>query len=332
MMLGRRKAKQAPQSDDPGTKVVSAEEARKRIAAGRETAGLVVRETLRWEQRVDGLRLPEGLSCYELDVQGQPITVLPAGLSVGFRLVLRNCTHLESLPDGLTVGSLDVSGCTALRGLPEGLNVYFLDISGCPQLRGWPQAGRLDFGRLRAWGCTGLTELPPWIRRLSQLDLRDCANLRSLPNDLRVSSWIDVAGTGLRALPPTWAQVALRWRGVPVDARTAFRPEEITAAEVLAEPNAELRRVKLERMGFERFLREADADVLDEDRDAGGPRRLLRVPLENDEPLVCVSVHCPSTTRHYLIRVPPDMQTCRQAVAWTAGFDDPDDYRPLVET
>jgi hypothetical protein len=26
------------------------------------------------------------------------------------------------------------------------------------------------------------------------------------------------------------------------------------------------------------------------------------------------------------------MKTCRQAVAWTAGFDDPDDYRPLVET
>jgi hypothetical protein len=119
---------------------------------------------------------------------------------------------------------------------------------------------------------------------------------------------------------------------VPVDERVAFHPEKITSEEVLSERNAELRRVKLERMGFERFIADAHAEVLDSDRDAGGERRLLRVPLEGDEPLVCVSVICPSTDRQYVIRVPPTVETCRQAVAWTAGFDDPDDYRPLQET
>jgi hypothetical protein len=34
----------------------------------------------------------------------------------------------------------------------------------------------------------------------------------------------------------------------------------------------------------------------------------------------------------YALRVPPTMRSCRQAAAWMAGFDDPDDYRPLVET
>jgi hypothetical protein len=33
-----------------------------------------------------------------------------------------------------------------------------------------------------------------------------------------------------------------------------------------------------------------------------------------------------------MLRVPPTMTTCRHAVAWTAGFDDPDDYQPTVET
>ena len=39
-----------------------------------------------------------------------------------------------------------------------------------------------------------------------------------------------------------------------------------------------------------------------------------------------------STGRQYALRVPPAMRTCRQAAAWTAGFTDPADYNPLVET
>jgi hypothetical protein len=160
----------------------------------------------------------------------------------------------------------------------------------------------------------------------------NCPNLRDLPAGLRVSSWLDVGGSGVTRLPASLAGVRLRWRGVPVDERIAFRPETITVAEVLAERNAELRRVLLERFGFERFMREAGAAIVDQDRDPGGERQLLRLKLEGDEDLVCVSVRCPSTGRHYLLRVPPTMQTCRQAVAWTAGFSDPDRYGPLVET
>ena len=101
---------------------------------------------------------------------------------------------------------------------------------------------------------------------------------------------------------------------------------------MLGETNAELRRVLLERMGYERFLQEADAEVLDRDRDPGGERRLLKVPLRGDEDLVCLSVICPSTGRQYLLRVPPRLRNCRRAAAWIAGFDNPDDYRPIVET
>jgi Leucine-rich repeat (LRR) protein len=166
---------------------------------------------------------------------------------------------------------------------------------------------------------------------VENLDVSGCKSLRSLPNSLRVER-LDLADSGIGSLPTSIKGARLLWRGVPINRRIAFRPETITATEILAESNAELRRVLLERMGYEAFLNQAKAETLDRDRDPGGERRLLRVPMEGDEDLVCVSVICPSTGRRYVIRVPPAMRSCRQAVAWIAGFDDPDDYRPSVET
>jgi hypothetical protein len=276
--------------------------------------------------------LAGGVSCYALDLKNTAITALPADVRVEYRLDLEGCTALQHLPEELKVGSLVLRTCTSLESLPEGLEVYFLDISGCTGITDWPARGRIEVGRLAARGCGQLRSLPPWLARLAQLDLRDCTNLRELPGGLVITSWLDVAGTRIRALPPSLAGVQLRWRGVVVDERVAFHPERITVEEVLNEPNAERRRVLLERMGYDRFLAHARADVVNEDRDAGGVRRLLRVPMASDEDLVCVSVICPSTHRQYVIRVPPTTRTCHEAVAWVAGFDDPNKYRPVVET
>jgi hypothetical protein len=212
------------------------------------------------------------------------------------------------------------------------LDVCFLDISGCTSLSGWPAHASLRIGRLVARGCAGLTGLPPWLTRLAQLDVNGCVDLRALPEGLEISSWIDVADTGITALPSSARGAEIRWRGVPVDERVAFRPETITVGEVLGATNVELRRVLLERLGYERFLAEADVEMLDHDHDPGGERHLVRVPLPDDEPLVCVVVRCPSTERRYILRVPPEVRTCRQAVAWIAGYDNPDDYRPIAET
>src|SRR5262249_57398280 len=128
-----------------------------------------------------------------------------------------------------------------------------------------------------AGGWARLTGLPAGLRRLAQLDVSQCPSLRELPDELEVSSWLDVGGSGITRLPASLAGVRLRWRGVPVDERIAFRPETITVPEVLGERNAELRRVLLERFGFERFMREAGAAIVDRDRDAGGERQLLQV-------------------------------------------------------
>jgi hypothetical protein len=276
--------------------------------------------------------LPPGLRCYELIASHTLFRTLPSNLQVEYRLDLEGCTMLSELPTGLKVGALILRECTALTSLPEGLDVSFLDIAGCTRLESWPQTAAVRIGRLNARGCVRLRTLPSWLTQLAQLDVSGCVNLSDLPPTLVVTSWLDLANTQISWLPASARGAQIRWRGVPVDARIAFQPETITASEVLDQSNAELRRVLLERMGYDAFLNQAHAQTLDCDQDKGGERRLLKVDLAGDEPLVCVSVLCPSTGRQYLIRVPPAMRTCRQAVAWIAGFDNPNDYRPLVET
>src|SRR5262249_23588977 len=120
--------------------------------------------------------------------------------------------------------------------------------------------------------------------------------------------------------------------GVLINEQIAFSPSSLTSQEVLTEQNVERRRVMLERLGYERFLAGAQYEVRDQDRDPGGTRQLLHVPLESDEPFVWLDVQWPSTGRRYLLRVPPSMRSCHQAAAWIAGFDDPTLYQPLIET
>ncbi len=275
---------------------------------------------------------PAELTCHTLIWHGFPAETWPAAWRVSHKLDLSGAPHLTRLPSGLRVPVLWLRDCPSLEELPENLSADFLDASGCRSLRVWPESARVSVGSVTARECATLAELPAGLGPLSALDVRGCRRLKALPPDLVVSSWVDIARTGIESLPESMRGVGLRWNGTAISAQAAFFPGTLTAAQALAEPNAEARRVLVERIGFERFLREAKASVLHEDRDPGGVRQLLRVKLGEDEPLVCVSVGCPSTGRRYLIRVPPDMRTCHQAVAWTAGFDRAEDYRPVQET
>lgn len=263
---------------------------------------------------------------------GDPtLEVLPA-VRVTDKLDLSSCTSLRELPPGLKCGSIDLHNCSSLERLPEGIDCHYLNISDCINLKQWPKVGSIKFGHLVARGCLELTYLPEWLGPLAQLDLRNCSALNALPEGLEVRSWLDIANTGITSLPQSMSNVLLRWQGVLVNQRIVLHPESITVNEIITEQNVEVRRVMIQRMGYQRFIDEAGGQTLDVDTDAGGERRLLRVPILNDEDLVCVSVFCPSTGHQYMLRVPPTMTTCRQAVAWIAGFDNPEQYQLLAET
>jgi hypothetical protein len=295
-------------------------------------AGLTVRKRLVLNDCTALTELPSRLTCGELVAHRLPITTLPDDLRVTYRLDLEACHLLESLPANLKVGMLNVRGCTALKALPEGLNVNYLDISGCILLEQFPTHARIAHGNLSMVGCWRLRTLPDWLTHIARLNVRDCVALTELPPTLKISTSVDIGDSGISALPDNAKKARLLWRGVPVDERIAFHPDTITADEIIAEQNVERRRVLMERMGYDAFLTAANSELIDSDFDVGGKRQLLRVPMKDDEPLVCLAVSCPSTGRRYMLRVPPTTRSCRHGAAWLAGFDNPNDYHPLIET
>jgi hypothetical protein len=147
---------------------------------------------------------------------------------------------------------------------------------------------------------------------------------------LHVTRWIELAGSGVTQLPAGHGFI-LRWGGVQVSDRLAFASQSMSGQEILNLENVELRRVLIERVGYEAFLQQVGGVIRDRDRDAGGERQLVCVDFEDDEPLMILKVICPSTGHLHVLRVPPYLRTCHQAAAWLAGFDNPDDYHPAIE-
>ncbi len=131
------------------------------------------------------------------------------------------------------------------------------------------------------------------------------------------------------------------FHGVAVDARKKHiidEPEKITLTDIDAEVNVELRRVMIDRFGIARYVQESGAQVVDRDYDptTGHERVLYRRELLLDEPIVLLQVT--NTTpepdgsyKQYFIRVPPNMGSAQQAVAWTFGMS-ADEYRPTRQT
>lgn len=130
--------------------------------------------------------------------------------------------------------------------------------------------------------------------------------------------------------PDGWGIYA--WHGVRVMPQVIEAPETLTVAQITDESNLAVRRVMLERFGWERYLRESGARI--RHRDDWGT--LHEVRFADDEPLVMVEV-VNSTPEddgsyvNYLLRVPPACATAHEAVAWTCG-ETAETYRPAVET
>jgi hypothetical protein len=125
--------------------------------------------------------------------------------------------------------------------------------------------------------------------------------------------------------------------GVRVSRRVIERPSEITVADADNEPNLEVRRALIERMGRRRYLSLSGAVVVA--RDETGLLWRRRLPSRRDEPqrALCfvevINGTCEpdGTRRHYFLRVPPTSRTAREAVAWTYGLA-AGAYRPHIRT
>ena len=278
----------------------------------------------------------------------------PADLHVGGNLLIRRCPELTEIGSGLHVGGGLELCFSEVESLPEVSVKHFVDLEGCAQLRELPRSVKAESLNLR--GCRKLVRLPDvlvlrqvhggswpqieweharpgrWFPASGELNLENCERVTELPSVLEARV-VEVAGTSISRWPDVLREIPTRWRGTIVPPQVAFNPEILSAEEVFHYANVEVRRVLIERLGVEALLARLEPKVLDEDMDPGGARRLLRLDVPNEwRPWLYLECRCPSTGRLYHLRVPPDTASCRAAAAWLAGFDDPDDYHPIVET
>lgn len=122
------------------------------------------------------------------------------------------------------------------------------------------------------------------------------------------------------------------WHGVFVEKQVIENPESIKCSEIDSTTNAELKRVLIERYGQARYLLDTGAEELARDKYG----ILYKKAISGDEDLVMVKVlnstaEPDGSFREYFLRVPPQMRSPKEAIAWTFAFDE-EDYMPLRES
>ncbi len=92
---------------------------------------------------------------------------------------------------------------------------------------------------------------------------------------------------------------------------------------LLDEENAEIRRVLIQHIGYDRICQELGAIDLDNWREY----TLLKIDADiDDEPIVLLKMTCPSTGHIHILRVPPAMTSAEAAITWVNHGIHPDEF------
>lgn len=103
-----------------------------------------------------------------------------------------------------------------------------------------------------------------------------------------------------------------------------LHPKEWQAQWLLEETNAEVRRVLIQEIGYEKICQELSAEELD----SWAEYRLLKIQNDVDvEPIHLLTMTCPSTGYIHTSRVPPDIQSAREAIRWINWGIDPEEFQ-----
>ena len=120
--------------------------------------------------------------------------------------------------------------------------------------------------------------------------------------------------------------------GCFVSERLVAQPDEVGLEDLPLDESLEILHATIEMLGRERFLAAAKAQLVQED-DFG---RLHRIQFYDYEPLLMVEVvnatpDPDGSVRRHLLRVPPETESAREAVAWSFGRRTKA-YAPVVQT
>ncbi len=191
-----------------------------------------------------------------------------------------------------------------------------------------------------------LVDLPKNIGNLSRLVTLDLSNnqLVDLPKsmenlhcltqlNLDNNPWLDLSS--LQNIPNLKNVFCFKIGGL--SRRYWTKLSEWKPEWLLDEDNAEIRRILIEKMGYEKICAELNATTLDTWREY----TLLKIdglekiydggsePIDT-EPMVLLKMTCPSTVHIHILRVPPEMLSAEAAIVWVNHGIHPDDF--VVQT
>jgi len=126
--------------------------------------------------------------------------------------------------------------------------------------------------------------------------------------------------------------------GVKVPEQVVMDIHAYSTAEILQEPNVEIRRIMMDFYGYELLLKESNAKLVHEDEDAAGNMmKLMLLEIPEDEDINMLFVHDPAKGKLKAgilpqtgLRIPPDISNVHKAKAWTFSMDT-DEFQPDVE-
>ena len=96
---------------------------------------------------------------------------------------------------------------------------------------------------------------------------------------------------------------------------------------LIEEENAEMRRLLIQVIGYEKICQQLEAVELNRWREY----TLLRIDKDVDiEPIYLLKMTCPSTGYIHVLRVPPYLSSAREAIRWVNWGIDPEEF--AVET
>ncbi|CBN57022.1 MULTISPECIES: DUF6745 domain-containing protein [Kamptonema] len=102
-----------------------------------------------------------------------------------------------------------------------------------------------------------------------------------------------------------------------------FHPQQWRSEWLLSEDNAELRRVLIQGIGYDRICQELAAVELD----TWQQYTLLKIDNNVDiEAIYLLKMTCPSTGYLHVLRVPPDVESAREAIRWVNWGIDPEEF------
>lgn len=201
-----------------------------------------------------------------------------------------------------------------------------------------------------------LTVLPPDIGKLTKLRTLNIAGnrLKELPREmgyLNNISTLNISENPLTSLPGEIADFQLFSLDIYISheqLKTLFadiqqmkeisiyvdhvrlrqkyqkcHPSQWPAEWLLSEKNAAQRRLLIQVIGYDRICQELGAIELD----AWQEYSLLEIDARVDLEKICLlKMICPSTGSVYIVRVPPDVESAREAIKWANWGIDPEEF------